>query len=47
MRRKRQDSKSSIRDLDGYILNGSQNYLEVIPVENILAIYEKSRLIKR
>ena len=31
------------RDRGGYILNGSQNYLEDIPVENILAIYEENR----
>ena len=31
------------RDQGGYILNGSQNYIEDIPVEKVLAIYEENQ----
>lgn len=31
------------RDRGGYILNGSQNYIEDTPVENVLAIYEENQ----
>jgi uroporphyrinogen decarboxylase len=31
------------REHGGYILNGSQNYLEDTPIENIFAIYEENR----
>jgi len=36
------DGLIDIRDTGGYILCGSQSYIEDIPLENILAIYDEN-----